>query len=492
MAEEAYALVQVDPRRAARLAERALVGASSVADGDAEVAALHALAWAQFQLGDSRALATVRDGIRIAERHGDRRGSGLLRRRLAFALAAAGKVAAAERELDAAIALLTGPDRARSEVFRLEIHRRGHAADPATNRRVLEHAGRALRELRRDGDEIWEARLLRNRGLLLTDRGELEAAEADLRRAHALYSRLGADAAVLDSVGSIAEVARRRGDIVACLRLLDQANASLPSAELSASLQDYRASALAEARLLPEARDAVEAYIELCSRAWSDEALRATLNLAAIMLMANDAGSARRLASDVARRYSARRMPVHAALARAVVVRSRLLEGSVTRSSLQTSLDAARVLRRAGWRHEALRTRVLAARVALETGLGGTAAQQLELARPLRRRGTVADRIELSYAEALLRLSLGDRRGAERLLVNGLRLLDEYRAALGAVELRATASGIGRELAQLGLALAIESREPPGPSPGPSGCAQMQFGFRSCARPPIVSWEGCK
>ena len=37
----------------------------------------------------------------------------------------------------------------------------------------------------------------------------------------------------------------------------------------------------------------------------------------------------------------------------------------------------------------------------------------------------------------------------------GLRLLDEYRAALGAADLRATASSLGVELARLGLRIAL-------------------------------------
>src|SRR4051812_38481881 len=119
LAEEAYALVQVDARRALALAVRAQSAAVAQADARAEVAAMHALAWAQLQLGDPAALATVDAGIRLAERTGDRRGLGLLRRRRAYSWAVAGRVAAARGELEAAIGLLDGPDRFRSEVFRL-------------------------------------------------------------------------------------------------------------------------------------------------------------------------------------------------------------------------------------------------------------------------------------------------------------------------------------------------------------------------------------
>src|SRR5262245_41742654 len=119
MAERAYALDQVNPRRAATLAEHARVAARAEADRSAEIRAMHALAWAQFQLGDARSITTVRAGIRMAERYGDRRGVGLLRRRLTFSHSLAGHSRAARREIAAALTLLEGPDRAQSEVFRL-------------------------------------------------------------------------------------------------------------------------------------------------------------------------------------------------------------------------------------------------------------------------------------------------------------------------------------------------------------------------------------
>jgi hypothetical protein len=64
------------------------------------------------------------------------------------------------------------------------------------------------------------------------------------------------------------------------------------------------------------------------------------------------------------------------------------------------------------------------------------------------------------HAEALLRLSRGDRRGAGVAVAAGLRALEAHRVTLGATELRAQASGHGEELAALGLRLALESGSP--------------------------------
>jgi len=76
------------------------------------------------------------------------------------------------------------------------------------------------------------------------------------------------------------------------------------------------------------------------------------------------------------------------------------------------------------------------------------------------RRGPVRQRVRAWHADAMVRLAAGDRAGASRALLRGLRLLDEYRAALGATELRVHSAAEGTELATLGLRLALADRRP--------------------------------
>src|SRR5262249_26601220 len=91
-AEQAHALVQVRPRRALALAQRAVARAASTGDVRAEVAARHALGWAQKVIRDAGAgRASLRAGIRLAERNGDRHGAGILRRSLAVSYVHAGE-----------------------------------------------------------------------------------------------------------------------------------------------------------------------------------------------------------------------------------------------------------------------------------------------------------------------------------------------------------------------------------------------------------------
>jgi hypothetical protein len=462
LAEDAHHLVQISPLRAEAAAQRALEAARAEPDSEAEAAALHALSWAQFQLGDAAsAVATVKAGIRVAEQHGHSGRAGLLRRRLAWMYACAGLARSAERELDTAVVLLDDVERARSEVFRIEIKRRARRVDPLAESKLLSGVSAALDVLRRRGDRIWEARLLYNRAAFWLERGELEDAELDLREARALYAGLGATDAETDATVGLAEIALQRGDLVGCLRLIDEAEGAAPEGHLGVNLTSCRVAALVQARLLPEAREATTGFAEMCRHSGrGDWAAAATLDLASIDLMSGDVESASRLASQAARSFSSRGARVSGALARLISLRAELLSGSVRVSAARSAASAATVLEAAGWRREALRARVLVARLALATGHAKTARAELATSSPLGSIGTVADRVELRYAQALLHLADGDAAGAGRLLATGLQIVEHYQAALGAEELRVSASSIGAELSATGLGLALASGRP--------------------------------
>jgi CHAT domain-containing protein/tetratricopeptide (TPR) repeat protein len=461
LAERAYETVQVSPRRAETLAERALARARDEADVDAQITALHALSWAQHVQGNPRTVATARAGIRIAERHGDRRRAALLRRRLALSLANAGKRGAAEREIDRAIADLTGRDQARSEVFRIAIHRNAYGADAARDQEVIAASQRALRALRRPEDALWRARILYNRGILHFERGDGAGAERDFRRALELYRDMGADAAAIDAAAALAGVALLRGDVVGCLEQVENVRASLPQEHVCFALEEAEVQALAQARLIPEAEAAIRRHLELCLRAGRATFASATLlDLALMSLAAGRTGVGVEIAGRLTRVYAARRSPVGVARACAVRLQAQLVEGSCRPSGLRVGLRAASALAAAGWTREELRLRVVLVRVALAIGSARQARRQLALAESLRRHGTAADRIELHHARALVAASDGRVAAARRSLRIGLRLLDGYRAAFGAAEVRVTASSLGVDSSRLGLRLAFADGSP--------------------------------
>src|SRR4051812_17486043 len=104
LAESALDLVQESPSAGLLAAERALDAARERGDAEAETAALHALGFARYALGDPRALRTVRDAVRVGERSGNHRRAALARRNLALYLTYAGKPTEALRQIDAACA----------------------------------------------------------------------------------------------------------------------------------------------------------------------------------------------------------------------------------------------------------------------------------------------------------------------------------------------------------------------------------------------------
>ena len=451
LAQAAFELVEADASAAAALSARAVRLARRQRNPEAEVAALHALSFAQHELGDRRAIRTIRSAIRSGERHGLTRRTALARRRLALDLAGRGAITAALRELELACAALDRHEQARSEVFRIGVlWYAGTTAEPLTG------TDAALAILRKHGDVFWEAQLLRNRGAFLAERGETVAAEADLTRARELFAGLGATAAAFATQIELARSPLIRGDLPTCLARLDAIDARDVSPRITAELSLVRAQATAIAHLRSEALQALSEAQAVWERSGRDdhggrlEAIRLTL-------LAGDATSGRTLALQTQRSFAAQRRHVYAARAAVLGLAASIAAGAVRRSGLRSGRRAAATLAGAGWRREARRAQLMVARAAIELGSPAVARRELAGCSVLLRRGPVADRIEAWHVEALLRLDRGDRAGAQRALRTGLGLLEGYRETLGASDLRATVSEIGVELAQLGLRIALAS-----------------------------------
>ena len=190
------------------------------------------------------------------------------------------------------------------------------------------------------------------------------------------------------------------------------------------------------------------------------------------------------LARQAQRSFAARGRKVYAARAVGLRLAAATAAGTLRPSALVAGRRAAATLSAAGWREEGLRVRLAVARAAIELGLIRAARRELAACAPLRRRGPVADRIEAWHVEALIRIAGGNARGAERAARSGLRLLDSYRAALGASDLRATASELG---VAAGGHSASGWRWPPTTTTpcwrGRSGSGPARWGWHRCRHP---------
>ncbi len=454
LAEAAHAFVQTDARGGAELAERAIQLARLTRNPEAEVAALHALGFARHELGDPRAVPTLRSAVRLGERHGLARRAALARRPLSICLAYRGQIAAARRELAAACASLDTHELARTEVFRIALLNITGAA-PTT----MEGSNRAVETLRQKGDTIWEARVLKNRGLLLAERGDVAAAEADLTRARHLYAGLGASDAAFGAELELARISLARGDLPTSLARLDAIDTSAVSPMNTAELELLRAQALTAGRLTGEARHSLDLAQAIWRRAGIDDH-EGRLEVVRLTLLAGDPAQAQMIAQRAQRSFAAQRRPGHHARAVGLAIAASITAGSVRRSSLRAGRAAAEILAAAGWASDALRVRLTVARAAIELGSVRIARHELAACSSLLRHGPIYDRIEAWHVEAAIRLAEDDHTGAQRAARNGLRMLEGHRAAIGASDLRASASSLGSELARLGLRIALTEGGP--------------------------------
>ncbi len=395
----------------------------------------------------------LREAIRLAAAGGLPVREAEARMSLALVLAHLGKGGPALRQADLAATVLRGPDAARLQMQRALILQHLARFDEA-----LDGYRRALTVFRRSKDRLWETRALCNRGVLLTNRGEFRAAEADLVRALDLCTELEFELGAGLVAHNLGYLSARRGDVVRALEWYDAAEHRYVAAgvERSELLLD-RGELLLSARLVAEAREAAQQVVaELARDRMALRLPEARLMLSQAALVDGDVATARAAAEQARRAFARQGRLGWAALARYAALRASWAGGDRSARALRSALDAGAALAGTGWAIAALDARVLAARIALDLGRSDVAGRELAAASRARHRGPVELRSRAWHAQALLCLSRGHRGQAIAALRSGMDVLEEHRAALGATELRAHLSAHGADLATLGLRLAVE------------------------------------
>jgi tetratricopeptide (TPR) repeat protein len=461
--DAAITAVFADPGTARSAARPHLDAARRGGDVAAEVVAHRALGLAARELNDAAAAAVhLRRAVRLAERHGLAERAAEARMSLALTLDDLGRPAAAVREIDRAVASLRGLPRARARMQRAIILRRlGRDQD------ALDDYAAALVSLRRGGDRVWQARALTNRGVLLSFRGALRQAETDLRRAERIYADLGLATALAQVRHNLGYVAAQAGDVPAAMTWYDRAEEHFrANGRPVAALLD-RAELMLDARLLPEARAAAEAAVAACVDTRLATLLpHARLLVAQAALAAGDRPAARAAADAAGRAFQRQGRARWAAVAAYLSLRAGLDVTRPTAARLARARAVADALRDADWTVPALEARIFAVELASRLPAGpAVAAAYAELAEvaeapDVLRHGSARLRARAWYGRALGRLHVGDRSGATRALTAGLRVVDQYRAALGATELRVHSSAEGRHMSRLGLRLALADGRP--------------------------------
>ncbi len=446
-------MAESDPGRSIVLATRAIRLARTEQDPSTISVAERAWGHAAHHLKDiGLAVRHLKRAIRFGQEAGCQLLEAEARMTLAGVLSWRGRSSAAIREVDAALAVLTGVRRARAEAQRGAILHHLGRFDAAT-----ESYRAALPVLRRASDHVWVQRVLQNRGIAHCQRGEFTLAEADLRAAEQLCRKHGLDLNLGLVHQNLGFVSARRGDVPTALSYLDQAEERFRAlqSQLGQLLID-RASLLMSVRLFSEAREAADEAVHHFEREGRGLALpEARLLLAQTALLDGDLPYAYRQASRAAREFTGHERHEWAALARLALLRCRLRDDRQRRRIAIGGLERIADTLAGTWPEAAIEGRLAAARLAIERGQRGRGRRLLRRAGRGRRRGVATLRARAWYAEALLRELDGNPRGAAGATRAGLRILDEHVAGLGATDLRAHAAGHRTELAALGLRLAM-------------------------------------
>ncbi len=454
-AREALRLAEADPRQSAMLAAAVAEQARAAKDVAAAAIAARALGLAALHTDDAdTAMRHLRAAITLGRRAGSPALTAEARMTLAYVLDVRGRSRQALREIDAALLDLDGIERARAEAQRGAILLLLGRLDEAP---VAYH--NALPVLRRADDHLWVQRVLLNRGVVYGYRSEFGAAVRDLREAGRLCEQLGIGLSAGFVDQNLGWIDSLRGDVPAALGHLDAAEQRFRAlgARLSFILRD-RAELLLSVNLLLEARQTAEQTVRQIAREGHQIALpEARLVLARAAALDGDSGYAVEQARKAVTEFTGQQRPHWAALARYILLSSRLRDEGPSQVTVRQLVRTADALAVTGWAVAALEARLLAGRLALDRGWETEGRRILTQVSLARRRGPALLRSRAWYAEALVRLASGNPRGASTAVRSGLRVLDEHRATLGATDLRAYASGHRSELATLGLRIAITS-----------------------------------
>ena len=460
-AREALRLAEARPAESAARSGQIARQARQEHDLAALSIAERALGVAALQLEDpDAALRHLRAAMRLGRQAGSAELAAEAQLRLAFALNVRGHGRRALREIEAALASLTGVARARAQAQRAAILNQLGRLDEA-----LPDYQAALTVLRRADDHVWVQRVLYSRAVLYGYRQEFTAAENDLYEAADLCAKFELDLSLGFVHQNLGWISGLRGDVPAALHYLDLAEERLrahgaPVGELLAD----RSELLLSVRLLPEAlQAAAEAVGEFEEQHRHIVLPEARLLLAQAAILDGEAGRGLSQALAAVREFGQQGRLRWAALARFTVLRARLATGAGTdrRSTVSVrSLErAADDLAGAGWASSALSARLLAW-LAAQRGWTSRARAQFELAARWRGRGTAVQRAQAWHAEARRRWIDGDGSGARAAVRTALRVTDEHRDGLGATDLRAHASGHRAEVATFGLRMAFDSGQP--------------------------------
>jgi tetratricopeptide (TPR) repeat protein len=380
---------------------------------------------------------------------------------MALVLLELGRTRDALTELDRAKGHLKGLDGGLLEMQRALVLQRLGQLDEA-----LVGYRRALRVFKRYDDGLRETRLRINRSALHVYRGDLAAAETDLRIAQRMAAELGQGLLLGGASHNLGFLHARRQDVPAalgCYLAAEEAYQELSADRLLAVLAIDRAELMMAVGLFDEARAQSTKAVELTERGGNaTDTAEALLLRARAELGAGNSTDARHLARSAQGAFLRQGRHAWAEFGRFVELQADSATQATsgrkpTATLVARAIDVAGKLSDQGWRSESVIARLIAAKLALARDDPTSARGQLRQLASFSRTGLVNVQLAGWHATALLRKAEGNLAGSRTALSAGMRLIDRYRATLAADDLRAGVTYLALELARTGLVGAMET-----------------------------------
>lgn len=338
-----------------------------------------------------------------------------------------GDVEAALADLGAALASLSGVDRAVAQFQRASIVIR--LSDDSD---ALTDLDDAIRVLSRGNAHMYEAHARTNRGLIRTFEGHYREARNDLERARGLYLALGMTMGAAMALSNLAFLDARAGDVIGALDRFGQARREYEALGLNVGILDLDCCDALLAAGLPGAalERAITAVAELQAGGNEFEVPEAQLIAAVASERVGDQEGAIRWSAEAAGRFGVLGRPGWVQMAELVQLRSSPARVATLRSARAT----ARRLESGGLLLGALQARLLAARLALALGRLDEAAVDLD---SLSGRRLPPD-LRLGVCDVAARLAdaRGDGIASDRWVRRGVRELDRYQRSFASSEVR--------------------------------------------------------
>jgi tetratricopeptide (TPR) repeat protein len=456
-AEHILELASADPERAVKMAASHL--AEKPGAGDREESILRrAMSVANGRLGRFQESIDLAEQARdIAARSGDREQQLLSTLTMVRPMVILGRSTEALRLIEDAADLATTP----YLESRVSFQRGVVWAMRGQRLRAIEAFEAALPAFVAAGDLEMVRSTLHGRGDQRLAIGDLPRARRDLEEALSIALSRNEEPIVSGIEHNLGLLASYRGDIPEALALL------LDSEEIYMRLTGATAPQhVARCEVLLSVGRFHEAYglavqISEHQRAKGDpeHLANALLVAARAALLAGDFENALTTAERAAAHFESRERPVDALDARRIAIEARYLSEGASEDLLVEARDVADSLESDRQMVAAAQARLLVSRIAFDLDELEEAMNSLDSVSEIDS-GPVELRIQGRVARARLRMMLGDHRGADAAARAGLRLIDDYQAALGATDLRMGLEQHGAELGSIGMALALGSADP--------------------------------